>query len=101
MLGAHETAFSLGARYRSGAHGRGAGHIAQLYAVEKRARRSGVEGDELRLLREQASRPVLTQLHEYLLKIRDQVLPKSEAGQAVSYEPKNWAALTRYLLTFA
>jgi transposase len=71
-------------------------HIAQLYAVEKRARRSGVEGEQLRLLREQASRPVLGQLHEYLLKIRDQVLPKSEAGQAVSYALKNWAALTRY-----
>jgi hypothetical protein len=66
-------------------------YIAPLYAVEKRARRSGVEGDELRLLREQASQPVLTQVHEYLLKIGDQVLPKSEAGQAVSY------ALTRYL----
>jgi transposase len=71
-------------------------YIAQLYAVEKRARRSGVEGEELRLLREQASQPVLTQLHEYLLKIRDRVLPKSEAGLAVSYALKNWAALTRY-----
>src|SRR5271168_1719281 len=71
-------------------------YISQLYAVEKRARRSGVEGEQLRFLREQASRPVLTTLHEYLLKIRDQVLPKSEAGQAVSYALKNWAALTRY-----
>ena len=59
-------------------------------------RRSGVEGEQLRLLREQASRPVLTQLHEDLLKIRDQVLPKSEAGQAVSDALKNWVALTRY-----
>jgi hypothetical protein len=33
-----------------------------------------------------------------LLKIRDQVLPKSEAGQAVSYALKNWAALTRYFV---
>ena len=41
--------------------------------------------------------PVLDQLRGYLLKIRDQVLPKSEAGQAVSYALKNWAALTRYL----
>src|SRR5271170_3455266 len=55
-------------------------YIAQLYAVEKRARRSGVEGEQLRLLREQASQPVLTELHEYLLKIGDQLLPKSEAG---------------------
>jgi transposase len=36
-------------------------------------------------------------LHQYLLTIRDQVLPKSEAGQAVSYALKNWIALTRYL----
>jgi transposase len=71
-------------------------YIAQLYAVEKRARQSGVEGEQLRLLREQASQPVLQQLHEYLLKIRDFLLPKSEAGQAASYALKNWAALTRY-----
>ena len=71
-------------------------YIAQLYAVEKRGAAAGVEGEPLRLLREQASQPVLTQLHEYLLKIRDQVLPKSEAGQAVSYTLKNWTALTRY-----
>ena len=72
-------------------------YIAQLYAVEKRARRCGVEGDALRLLREHASRPVLAQLQGYLLKIRGQVLPKSEAGQAVAYALKNWTALTRYL----
>jgi transposase len=71
-------------------------HIAQLYAVEKRARQSGIEGDDLRLLREQASVPVLAQLHEYLLKIRGEVLPKSEAGQAITYALKNWIALTRY-----
>jgi transposase len=71
-------------------------HIAQLYAVEKRARQSGIEGDDLRLLREQASVPVLAQLHEYLLKIRGEVLPKSEVGQAITYALKNWIALTRY-----
>jgi transposase len=65
--------------------------------VEKRARRSGIVSQDLRLLRKQASRPVLEQLHKYLEKIRDQVLPKSEAGQAVAYALKNWAALTRYL----
>jgi hypothetical protein len=72
-------------------------YIGQLYAVEKRARRSGIEGDQLRLLREQVSQPVLEQLHAYLLKIRQELLPKSEAGQAVTYILKNWAALTRYL----
>ena len=40
---------------------------------------------------------MLEQLHEYLLRIRDELLPKSEAGQAVAYVLKNWTALTRYL----
>lgn len=71
-------------------------YIAQLYAVEKRARRSGIKSDDLRLLRQQASVPVLAQLHEYLLKIPDEVLPKSEAGQATAYALKNWVALMRY-----
>jgi hypothetical protein len=71
-------------------------YIAELYRVEKRARQSAIKGDDLRLLREQASAPVLTQLHEYLLKARDEVLPKSEAGQAIAYALKNWVALTRY-----
>lgn len=72
-------------------------YIAQLYGVEKRARRCGIQGEALRLLREQASKPVLDQLEAYLLEIGDQLLPKSDAGQAVSYVQKNWTALTRYL----
>ena len=72
-------------------------YIAQLYKVEKRARRSGIVGQELRLLRQQASQPVLEELHEYLEKIGEEVLPKSEAGLAVAYALKNWTALTRYL----
>jgi transposase len=48
------------------------------------------------MLRERDARPMLNGLHEYLLTIREQVLPKSEAGQAISYALKNWTALTRY-----
>lgn len=72
-------------------------YIAQLYAVEKRARLSGIQGDKLRLLRETASRPITHQLHAYLLSINTLLLPKSETGQAVAYLLKNWLALTRYL----
>jgi hypothetical protein len=70
--------------------------IAELYRVEKLARHRGVRGENLRLLREQGARPVLEKLEAYLWEIRDQLLPKSEAGQAVNYILKNWAALTRY-----
>ncbi len=70
--------------------------IAQLYRVEARGRRHGLVGEELRLLRRQGARPVLDKLEAYLLEIREQLLPKSEAGQAVNYLLKNWTALTRY-----
>ena len=39
---------------------------------------------------------MLIQMHAYLLIIREQVLPKSESGQAIAYTLKNWTALTRY-----
>ena len=72
-------------------------HIAHLYAVEKRARQSSIRGERLQLLREQVSLPVLGQLNVYLLKIREELLPKSDAGVAVAYILKNWTALTRYV----
>jgi len=70
--------------------------IAHLYEVEKRARQSGLRGEDLRVVRQQDGRPVLDRLHAYLLTTREQVLPKSEAGQAIAYTLKNWTALTRY-----
>jgi DNA-binding phage protein len=70
--------------------------IAHLYGVEKVARQAGLHGEELRLAREHGARPMLTQLHAYLLVIREQVLPKSASGQAIAYTLKNWKALNRY-----
>jgi hypothetical protein len=58
------------------------------------ARRRG--GEALRLVRERDARPVLIQLHAYLLVIREQVLPKGDAGQAIAYALKNWTELARY-----
>ena len=72
-------------------------YIGQLYAVEKRARKAGLQGEELRHLRQEVSRPIANQLHAYLLSIQPQLLPKSDAGQAVAYVLKNWIPLTRYL----
>jgi transposase len=70
--------------------------IAELYRVEKLARQRVVCGEDLRRMREQGARPVLEKLHVYLLQIREELLPKSEAGQAANYILKNWTALTRY-----
>jgi len=71
-------------------------YIAKLYAVEKTARQRGITGEDLRLLREQGAAPVLADLQGYLLRIREEVLPKSAAGQAINYALNNWTALNRY-----
>jgi transposase len=68
--------------------------IAQLYRVEKQARLLTVE-DRLRL-RQIHARPILDKLHQYLLEIQTEVLPKSPEGRAVRYALKNWTALNRY-----
>jgi transposase len=68
--------------------------IAQLYRVEKQARDLAPE-DRLQLRRLEA-RPILDKLHQYLLEIQLEVLPKSPEGRAVRYALKNWKALTRY-----
>lgn len=70
--------------------------IAELYRMEKLARQRGLGSEDLQLMREQGARPILERLHAYLLESREQLLPKSEAGQAVNYILKNWTALTRY-----
>jgi hypothetical protein len=39
----------------------------------------------------------MEKLHQYLLGIREEVLPKSPAARAVRYALNQWNALTRYL----
>ena len=70
-------------------------HISRLYAIEREGK--ALEAEARRLLREHGARPILAELHAYLLDIREQVLPKSPAGQAVAYSLSNWTALCRYV----
>jgi transposase len=69
--------------------------IARLYAVEDRGR--GLTGQQRLELRRRLSGPVMEKLNRYLLKIRDEVLPKSPAARAVRYALNQWEALTRFL----
>jgi transposase len=69
--------------------------IARLYAVEDRAK--GLTAEERFALRKRLAAPILTKLNGYLLKIQDEVLPKSPAGKAVRYALNQWEALSRYL----
>lgn len=69
--------------------------IARLYAVEDRAQ--GLTGEERLELRKRLSAPVMEKLHQHLLELREEVLPKSPAARAVRYALNQWEALTRFL----
>jgi transposase len=69
--------------------------IGRLYEVEDRAR--GLTGEERLKLRNRLSAPVVEKLNQYLLRIRDEVLPKSPAARAVRYTLNQWDALARFL----
>jgi hypothetical protein len=69
--------------------------IARLYRVEDRAR--GLSAEERFALRQRLSAPVMAKLRVCLLRIREEVLPKSLAARAVRYALNQWDALTRFL----
>jgi transposase len=69
--------------------------IARLYEVEDRAK--GLAAEERLALRKLLSAPIMAKLNKYLLKIQDEVLPKSPGGKAVRYSLNQWDALSRYL----
>jgi hypothetical protein len=45
-------------------------YIGKWYAVEKRARKAGLQSEDVRQLRQEVSRPIANQLHAYLLSIQ-------------------------------
>jgi transposase len=71
--------------------------IGRLYAVEERARKLALTADQRLALRRRVSAAVAEKLHRYLLKLREEVLPKSPPGAAVRYALNQWEALTRFL----
>ena len=69
--------------------------IRKLYGVEKQAK--GLAPETRQALREQKSRPLITQLRTWLDKSLTQVLPKSALGRALHYLDGQWQRLTRFL----
>lgn len=68
-----------------------------LYAVEKKAKEHGYDDSQLLNARQNESVPILTQIRANLIEWKDQVLPKSLAGKAITYALNQWDALMRYV----
>jgi len=64
--------------------------------VEDRAKALSLSAEQRRALRQRVSARLLGKLHQYLLELQPEVLPKSPSG-AARYALNQWEALTRFL----
>jgi hypothetical protein len=71
-------------------------YIRLLYDVERQARDGKLSGEARRALRQEKSKPILDDIHAYLVREQPRVLPKSPEGAAIAYTLSNWKALVRY-----
>jgi hypothetical protein len=69
--------------------------IAALYAIE--AEINGMSAEQRRAVRLARSKPVLDDLHDWLLAQRRRLSGKSTLGKAMQYALNRWDALVRYL----
>ena len=70
--------------------------IQRLYAIERNAKEQKMTPDQRYLLRKKKAMPILEELHNYLLKQKDRVIPKSSIGKAIAYMLNLWHRLIRY-----
>ena len=71
--------------------------IGKLFALDKRAKESGLTPAERHDLRQQEAPAILAGFQEWLEVRRTQVLPCSGMGQAIEYTRGRWTALCRFL----
>ncbi len=68
--------------------------IRALYRIEKSLK--GADDETRFRVRQERSRPILRALRKRLRELKDEVLPKSPLGMAISYTLDRWRALRRY-----
>jgi len=73
------------------------GLIGDLYGIEKQAREENMPHEQRYELRQNEARPAMADLKKWLDHNKDNVLPKSNIGRAISYTLNLWHRLERYL----
>jgi transposase len=68
----------------------------ELYGVEQKAKEHHYSKDQLLHARQTVSKAILEKIRANLMAWKDQVLPKSLTGKAITYALNQWEALLRY-----
>jgi transposase len=69
----------------------------RLYEIEKRAKEGKYSSAQLLEARQKEAVPILNEIKAVLNEYKDQVLPKSPMGKAITYSLNQWEALQRYI----
>jgi len=72
-------------------------YIKDLYRLERRAKTQNLSAEELLDLRQREAKPILDNMHAWLVKKSIHVVPKSLLGKAVSYTLNQWNRLKAYV----
>lgn len=72
-------------------------YISKLFALEKRADKSGLTGEARLKMRKKESRELVTSFYDYLEKLSTRTLPKSLLGKAITYAQNQRKYLTSFL----
>lgn len=71
-------------------------HIQRLYQIEKTLRQTRAGPDQRTRVRQADAVPILGELHQTLLELQRQVLPRNPVGEAIAYTLTLWQRLNRY-----
>ena len=71
-------------------------YIGRLYRIEKKIRIEELSPEQINLLREQKSKPILEQFKKWLDVTQPLTPPQGLLGRAISYALKNWSKLIVY-----
>jgi transposase len=69
----------------------------KLFAIDARACEEKMDHTARHAMRQQEAPPLLDKIHDQILALSKNVLPKSAAGEACTYTVKLWKKLTRFL----
>jgi len=71
--------------------------IGNLYKIEEDYRKKCLQAEQIKERRQQYAKPILQEIHAWLVKHKPQVVPKSLLGQAIAYTLSNWETLNVYV----
>ena len=70
--------------------------IQRLYAIESDCRKQNLSVDEIKIMRQEKSVPILAALHEWMKQQYVQTTPKSTISKALAYSIERWEKLSLY-----